>query len=346
MSGQKKSGSDGRSAGGGGYSKRGKPRPGTGGYRKDRLEGKGPTPPASARPGHPAQRAAAAAARAERNGKPTGRGNERGGVSRDRSEYSRENPAARGSGEGPEMVAGRNSVVESLRAGIPAMALYVTGRAHEDERVAESVQLASEAGIAVLESSVVELDRLTGGAIHQGVALRVRPYEYAHPEDLAAEGPGGTLPLIVALDGVTDPRNLGAVIRSAAAFGATGVVVPARRSAGVTAGAWKASAGALARLPVAQAVNLTRAIEGYKSLGFFVAGLDAEGRDEVRNMSIADGPMVLVVGSEGRGLSRVVAGACDLLVRIPMASGNESLNAGIAASIALYEIAGVRARRG
>ena len=344
MSGQKKGGSDGRAAGGGGYTKRGKPRPGTGGYRKDRLEGKGPTPPASARPGHPAQRAAAAAARAERNGRPTGRGNERAGVSRDRSEYSKENPAARGSGEGPEMVAGRNSVVESLRAGIPAMALYVTGRAHEDERVAESVQLASEAGIAVLESSVVELDRLTGGAIHQGVALRVRPYEYAHPEDLASDGPGGSLPLIVALDGVTDPRNLGAVIRSAAAFGATGVVVPSRRSAGVTAGAWKASAGALARLPVAQAVNLTRAIEGYKSLGFFVAGLDAEGTDDVRDMSIADGPMVLVVGSEGRGLSRVVAGACDLLVRIPMASGNESLNAGIAASIALYEIAGVRAR--
>jgi len=342
MSGQKKGGSDGRAAGGGGYSKRGKPRPGTGGFRRDRLEGKGPTPPASMRPGHPAQRAAARAERAAQ----AGRGNERGGVSRDRSEYSKENPAARGSGEGPEMVAGRNSVVESLRAGIPALALYVTGRAHEDERVAESVALASEVGVAVLESSVAELDRLTGGAIHQGVALRVRPYEYAHPEDLTAAGPAGSIPLIVALDGVTDPRNLGAVIRSAAAFGATGVVVPARRSAGVTAGAWKASAGALARLPVAQAVNLTRAIEGYKSLGFFVAGLDAEGRDQVRDMSIADGPMVLVVGSEGRGLSRVVASACDLLVRIPMASGTESLNAGIAASIALYEIAGVRAKRG
>jgi 23S rRNA (guanosine2251-2'-O)-methyltransferase len=346
MSGQKKSGGgDGRAAGGGGYSKRGKPRPGTGGFRRDKLEGKGPTPPAYMRPGHPAQRAAAAAARADRDGRPTGRGNERSGVSRDRSEYSKENPAVRGSGEGPEMVAGRNSVVESLRAGIPAMALYVTGRAHEDERVAESVQLAAEAGIAVLESTVAELDRLTGGAIHQGVALRVRPYEYAHPEDLASERTRGSVPLIVALDGVTDPRNLGAVIRSAAAFGATGVVVPSRRSAGVTAGAWKASAGALARLPVAQAVNLTRAIEGYKSLGFFVAGLDAAGKDEVRDMSIADGPMVLVVGSEGRGLSRVVAGACDLLVRIPMASGNESLNAGIAASIALYEIAGVRARK-
>jgi 23S rRNA (guanosine2251-2'-O)-methyltransferase len=344
MSGQKKSGDNGRASGGGGYTKGGKPRPGTGGNRRDKLSGKGPTPPAYLRPGHPAQRAASAAARADRGGRPADRGNERTGASRDRSDYSRENPAVRGSGEGPEMIAGRNSVVESLRAGIPAMALYVTGRAHEDERVAESVQLAAEAGVAVLESTVVELDRLTGGAIHQGVALRVRPYEYAHPEDLSAERPRGTVPLIVALDGVTDPRNLGAVIRSAAAFGATGVVVPARRSAGVTAGAWKASAGALARLPVAQAVNLTRAIEWYKAQGFFVAGLDAAGKDDVRDMSIADGPMVLVVGSEGRGLSRVVAAACDLLVRIPMASGNESLNAGIAASIALYEIAGVRAR--
>jgi 23S rRNA (guanosine2251-2'-O)-methyltransferase len=242
------------------------------------------------------------------------------------------------------MVAGRNSVVESLRAGIPAMALYVVGRAQEDERVAEAVQLAAETGIAVLEAGLAELDRLTGGAIHQGVALRVRPYEYAHPEDFS-ERLGHTPPLVVALDGVTDPRNLGAVVRSAAAFGATGVVVPSRRSAGVTAGAWKASAGALARLPVAQAVNLTRAIEGYKKAGFFVAGLDAEGTTDLRDMSIADGPMVLVVGSEGCGLSRIVANACDLLVSIPMASGNESLNAGIAASIALYEIAGVRASK-
>jgi 23S rRNA (guanosine2251-2'-O)-methyltransferase len=343
MSGQKNGGQDGRAAGGGGYSKRGKPRPGTGGFRRDKLEGKGPTPPAHLRPGHPAQRAAAKAAGAA-SGRPGQRGNGRDGVSRNRSESPQANPAARGSGEGPEMVAGRNSVVESLRAGIPAMALYVVGRAQEDERVAESVQLAADAGIAVLEAGLSELDRLTGGAIHQGVALRVRPYDYAHPEDFSERG-GLTPPLIVALDGVTDPRNLGAVVRSAAAFGATGVVVPTRRSAGVTAGAWKASAGALARLPVAQAVNLTRAIEGYKKAGFFVAGLDAGGTTDLREMSIADGPMVLVVGSEGRGLSRIVANACDMLVSIPMVSGNESLNAGIAASIALYEIAGVRARQ-
>jgi 23S rRNA (guanosine2251-2'-O)-methyltransferase len=344
MSGQKKGGEDGRSAGGGGYSKRGKPRPGTGGFRRDKLEGKGPTPPAHLRPGHPAQRAAAKAARGTGRPGERQRGNERTGDSRGRSEFSYENSAARGSGDGPEMVAGRNSVVESLRAGIPAMALYVAGRAQEDERVAEAVQLAAEAGIAVLESGLPELDRLTGGAIHQGVALRVRPYEYAHPEEFSARV-GPTPPLIVALDGVTDPRNLGAVIRSAAAFGAIGVVVPSRRSAGVNAGAWKASAGALARLPVAQAVNLTRALETYKKAGFFVAGLDAGGTTDLRDMSIADGPMVLVVGSEGRGLSRVVANACDMLVSIPMVSGNESLNAGIAASIALYEIAGVRARQ-
>ena len=354
MSGQKKGGQNGKAPGAGGYSKRGKPRPGTGGFRRDKLEGKGPTPPAAMRPGHPAQRAAAKAARADN--RPGPRGNDRDASSRSRSDAPRgdsawqhqaprsQHLAPRGSGEGPEMVAGRNSVVESLRAGIPAMALYVTGRAQEDERVAEAVQLAADAGIAVLESGLAELDRLTGDAIHQGVALRVRPYEYAHPEDFLRDD-GRTLPLIVALDGVTDPRNLGAVVRSAAAFGATGVVVPARRSAGVTAGAWKASAGALVRLPVAQAVNLTRAIEGYKKAGFFVAGLDAEGTTDLREMSIADGPMVLVVGSEGRGLSRVVGNACDMLVSIPMASGNESLNAGIAASVALYEIAGIRARQ-
>ena len=344
MSGQKKGGQDGRAPGGGGFSKSGKPRPGTGGFRRDKLAGKGPTPPAHLRPGHPAQRAAAKAAKNAGRPGPGQRGSERDGASRGRSESGRETTVTRGSGEGPEMVAGRNSVVESLRAGIPAMALYVAGRAQEDERVAEAVQLAAETGIAVLEAGLSELDRLTGGAIHQGVALRVRPYEYAHPEDFS-ERRQESPPLIVALDGVTDPRNLGAVVRSAAAFGATGVVVPARRSAGVTAGAWKASAGALARLPVAQAVNLTRAIEGYKKAGFFVAGLDAAGTTDLREMSIADGPMVLVVGSEGRGLSRVVANACDLLVSIPMVSGNESLNAGIAASIALYEIAGVRARQ-
>jgi 23S rRNA (guanosine2251-2'-O)-methyltransferase len=339
----------GRAPGGGGYAKTGKPRPGTGGYGRAKLEGKGPTPPAEMRPGHPAQRAAARAAKAASSGTSRPRATQpaSSGTSRPRTTQA---AADRGTqrrerrDDLPEMVAGRNPVVESLRAQVPALALYVTARAQEDERVAESVQLAAGAGIAVLETSMVELDRLTDNSVHQGVALRIRPYEYAHPEDLLA--PRGKLaPLVVALDGVTDPRNLGAIVRSAAAFGAAGVLVPARRSAHVTAGAWKASAGALSRLPVAQCSNLTRTLETYKRAGLFVAGLDAEGSVDVHDMTIADGPMVLVVGSEGRGLSRIVASACDMLVSIPMSSGMESLNAGIAGSIALYEIASRRKAR-
>jgi 23S rRNA (guanosine2251-2'-O)-methyltransferase len=313
-------------------SKTGRPRPGTGGYGKRRLEGKGPTPPASMRPGHPAQRAAAA-----RDAKR--------GEKRDNPRPADREPRAdtkRRSGE-IELVIGRNAVVESLRAGIPAMVLYVGARAQADERVAEAVQLAADAGIAILEAGSSELERLADGGVHQGVVLRVRPYSYAHPDDLITERRTAGPPLIVALDGVTDPRNLGAVARSAAAFGADGVLVPSRRSAGVTAGAWKSSAGALARLPVARAVNLTRALETYKEAGLFVVGLDATGDVSVREMSVADAPLVIVVGSEGRGLSRVVANACDLLAHIPMTSATESLNAGIAASIALYEVAASRA---
>ena len=154
-------------------------------------------------------------------------------------------------------MAGRNSVVESLRAGIPSAVLYVGARVQHDDRISEAIKLAADHGVVVLEAGAAELDRLTGGALHQGMALRVRPYAYAHPDDLLARAAdAGQLPLIVALDGVTDPRNLGAIVRSAAAFGAHGVVVPSRRGAGVTAGAWKASAGALARVPVARAVNL------------------------------------------------------------------------------------------
>jgi 23S rRNA (guanosine2251-2'-O)-methyltransferase len=173
----------------------------------------------------------------------------------------------------------------------------------------------------------------------------VRAYDYAHPDDLLARAADtGQLPLIAALDGVTDPRNLGAIVRSAAAFGAHGVVVPARRGAGVTAGAWKASAGALARIPVARAANLARALQSYRDTGVFVAGLDAAGGTEIRDLDLATAPLALVIGSEGRGLSRIVSQICDVLVRIPIAARTESLNAGVAAGIALYEVATVRAR--
>jgi 23S rRNA (guanosine2251-2'-O)-methyltransferase len=334
---------------GAGRTKSGKPRPGTGGQGRRKLEGKGPTPPAAMRPGHPAQRRAAAAAGGSRRSRDDAPAASAGSPSR-RSRDGAASPATarrpvRGAGEAAEFAAGRNAVVESLRARVPAAALYVGARAARDERIEEAIKLAAGRGVPVLEAGVAELDRLTGGALHQGLALRVRAYDYAHPDDLLARAAdAGQLPLIVALDGVTDPRNLGAIARSAAAFGAHGVVVPARRGAGVTAGAWKASAGALARLPVARAANLARALQSYRDAGVFVAGLDAVGDTLIRDLDLATAPLVLVTGSEGRGLSRIVAQSCDQLVRIPIAAASESLNAGVATGIALYEVAAIRSR--
>ncbi len=365
-----------------GRTKSGKPRPGTGGQGRRKLEGKGPTPPAAQRPGHPAAKRASgsgsgSASRrpadpsgsgsgsrrsadpsgARRSADPSGSGSgsrrsaDPSGARRSADPYGSGPSAAgarrpaRGAGEAAEFVAGRNPVVESLRARVPAATLYVGARVARDERVDEAIKLAADRGVPVLEAGPAELDRLTGGALHQGLALRVRAYEYAHPDDLLARAAdAGQLPLIVALDGVTDPRNLGAIVRSAAAFGAHGVVVPARRGAGVTAGAWKASAGALARLPVARAANLARALQSYRDAGVFVAGLDGDGQVTVRDLDLATAPLVLVTGSEGKGMSRIVAQACDVLVRIPIAAATESLNAGIATGIALYEVASVRAR--
>ena len=237
------------------------------------------------------------------------------------------------------MVAGRNAVLEALQAKVPGTTLYVAYRTETDDRIRAAVKLAADAGLPVLETGRAELDRLTQGAVHQGLALRIKPYHYAHPDDLTAlAADAGQPPLIVALDGVTDPRNLGAIVRSAAAFGGHGVLIPGRRTAGVTAGAWKASAGTLARLPVAQAPNLARALAAYQQAGLFVVGLAANGSTDISDMEIAESPLVIVVGSEGRGLSRVVAERCDLLVRIPITAA-ESLNAGVAAGIALHEAA-------
>jgi 23S rRNA (guanosine2251-2'-O)-methyltransferase len=323
------SGRSGARPGGGGRTKSGKPRPGTGGYGKRKLEGKGPTPPAAMRPGHPAQRRAAQAARAA--GQPASRP-ERAGDGRAPS-------SSRGAGSAAEIVAGRNAVLEALRARVPASALHVGPRLDSDERIGEAVMLAADHGIPVVEAGRTELDRMTGGAIHQGLALKVAPYRYAAPADLVeAATDAAAQPLIVALDGVTDPRNLGAIARSVAAFGGHGIVVPVRRSAGVTAGAWKASAGALARVRVAQASNLAQALAAYQQAGLFVVGLDAAGAEDIGQLELADSPLVLVIGGEGRGLSRLIAERCDAVARIPITGGAESLNAGVAASIALYAV--------
>ena len=231
--------------------------------------------------------------------------------------------------------------LQAVRLGHEALAttLYVQQFIDNDERVREALQLAGERGdIHLMEAPRPELDRMTNGLNHQGLVLQVPPYEYAHPEDLvAAAHDDGEDPLIVALDGVTDPRNLGAVVRSVSAFGGHGVVVPERRAAGMTAGAWKTSAGTAARTPVARATNLTRALEAYKKAGIAVVGLAADGEHEIGDLQALEGPVVIVVGSEGKGLSRLVGETCDFRVRIPMPGGAESLNAGVAAGVVLYE---------
>ncbi len=299
------------------------PQVGSGGQRRRGLEGKGPTPKAADRPNHKAHKMAKAADR--RSGATGGRTS------------TRKNEAS------SEMVAGRNSVLEALRAEVPVTTMYVAGRIDSDDRVREALKLATERSIPVLETPRGELDRLTDGAVHQGLALQVPPYEYAHPSDLIdPEAPG--IPLVVALDGITDPRNLGAIVRSVAAFGGHGVVVPSRRSVGMTASAWKTSAGAAARIPVAQATNLTRALEDYRKAGFFVIGLDMDGDVELPDMELASEPIVIVVGSEGKGLSRLVRETCDQIVSVPMSSAVESLNAGIATGVTLYEVARRRRR--
>jgi 23S rRNA (guanosine2251-2'-O)-methyltransferase len=291
------------------------PTVGSGGQRRRALEGRGPTPPAHLRPNHPAAKRAQPQPRR----------------------------SARGRIDETETVLGRNPVLECLRAGVPATALYVALGTQADERLTECVSRAADLGIAILEVPRADLDRMTTNRLHQGIALQVPPYDYAHPDDLLAAAIESPPALVVALDNITDPRNLGAIVRSVAAFGGHGVLIPQRRSASVTAVAWRTSAGAAARIPVARATNLTRALKNWADRGVRVIGLDAGGGTVLDDLDGTD-PTVVVVGSEGKGLSRLVRENCEEVVSIPMAGHAESLNASVAAGVVLAEIA--RQRRG
>lgn len=288
------------------------PTVGSGGVRRRGVEGRGATPPAHLRPNHPAAKRAAAREKSRRAAKKT---------------------------DDIEMVLGRNPVLECLRAGVPANSLYVALGADADERLTESVRRAADSGIPILEVPRADLDRLSANGLHQGIALQVPPYGYAHPDDvLAAARDASTPALLVALDNISDPRNLGAIVRSVAAFGGHGVLIPQRRSAAVTAVAWRTSAGAAARVPVARAANLNRTLRDWAAAGLQVIGLDAGGNTTIDQLD-ATGDVVIVVGSEGKGLSRLVRENCDAVVSIPMAGATESLNAAVAAGVALAEVA-------
>jgi 23S rRNA (guanosine2251-2'-O)-methyltransferase len=343
---------------------------GTGGKGRDTLKGRGKTLPAEERPWHKGysgteklpsktawkqekeRRAAAAEGRTPKIGQPGTKDTTwgRSGTGRG-APTTRKAAPVRKSGprvapgrrsttpkDAPELLVGRNPVVEALRAHVPATALYIALGIDVDERVAEAVRAAGDRGIPILEVSRAELDRLTGGVLHQGIGLQVPPFAYEPFDDVLAAAQEQPAPLLIALDGVTDPRNLGAVIRSAAAFGAHGVFIPERRASGITATAWRTSAGAAARVPVAQVTNLTRALKQTQQEGFVVVGLDADGATSLYDLEAAVGPLVIVVGSEGRGLSRLVGATCDLRVGIPMSSTVESLNASVAAAVTLAEV--------
>jgi len=311
---------------------------GSGGQRRKGLEGRGPTPKAEDRVYHAAHKRKVAEEKRAATARP---GTARPGTTRGGSTTRGGGPKGRGAAQ--EVVAGRNSVLEALRARIPVEVVYLASRLEADDRTREIVDIVAGRGYDLLEVGKPELDRLTDGAVHQGVAIKVPPYEYADVDDLldAAEA-SGRPPLVVALDGVTDPRNLGAVLRSAGAFGAHGVLVPERRAAGVTASAWKVSAGAAARVPVARATNLVRALGELKKAGCFVVGLDAGGDTAIGDLQLATEPLVVVAGSEGKGLSRLVREACDVVASIPIGSDTESLNAAVATGISLYEVARLR----
>ncbi|HEY6684212.1 MAG TPA: 23S rRNA (guanosine(2251)-2'-O)-methyltransferase RlmB [Propionibacteriaceae bacterium] len=292
---------------------------GSGGRIRRGLEGKGPTPKAEDRPYHAAYR---------RTKTPAKGGPGRGAA-----------PKTGRPGSGPEWVVGRNAVLEAMEAEIPVRSAYVAEGAERDDRLRDILKLAATRGTPLLEITRSELDRLTGGALHQGVALQLPAFDYAHPDHLlTAALDSDRAPLIVALDSITDPRNLGAIVRSAVAFGAHGVLIPQRRAAGMTAAAWKTSAGAAARIPIARATNLNRSLRAYADAGFSLIGLAGEADTSISDVPEASGPLVLVVGSEGSGLSRLVREACDVLASIPISASVESLNAGVATGIALYEI--------
>ena len=284
---------------------------GSGGNNKRRLAGKGPTPKAEDRPYHAAAKRKSAVAET------------RPRTPRVKSERPK---------GGGELVAGRNAVVEALRAGVPAIELIVARSIDVDDRITESLQLALAAHLPIREVHRAEVEGLSGSS--QGILLAIKPYQYSSFEEIIQRA---TQPmLLVALDGVTDPRNLGAVVRSAAAFGADGVIMTERRAAAMTASAWKSSAGAAARLQIAQVTNLPRTIDAAKKVGCFVIGLDGDADETLSQMKVAQESLMIIVGSEGKGLSRLVREKCDLVVAIPMQASTESLNASVATSIALF----------
>lgn len=300
---------------------------GSGSKHRRALEGKGPTPKAEDRTYHPAYK------------KKKERDHQRSVQQETRQRQLKTRVKI---GPGNELVVGKNAVMEAAEAGIGIKKIFISTDP-ADGRMRDIIAQLAQANAPFVEVTKRDLDNASGGAVHQGVGIEVGAYEYWDLDELLVKALEKSEPgLLVALDHITDPHNVGAALRSAAAFGADGLVLPERRSAGVGVTAWKVSAGAAAKVPAARVTNLVQALRRCKDAGLFVVGLDGQASVTVREFPLVDEPLVVVVGAEGKGLSRLVAETCDQLIAIPMI-GMESLNASVAMGIALYEIAARRA---
>jgi 23S rRNA (guanosine2251-2'-O)-methyltransferase len=237
-----------------------------------------------------------------------------------------------------DLLYGRHAVAAALEGQRPLNRVWVNNRLRYDPRFLSLIDEAKSGGAVIDEVDTRRLNQITAGANHQGIVAQVAPYDYKDLDDLIETAMATTkLPVIVAADGITDPHNLGAIIRTAEALGAQGMVIPQRRAVGVTSTVAKVAAGALEHLPVARVVNLKRALEIFKEKGFWIYGLSSEASQPVHRTTF-DRPTVIVVGAEGDGLSLSVQQSCDVLISIPLKGAVPSLNASVATGMALYEI--------
>jgi 23S rRNA (guanosine2251-2'-O)-methyltransferase len=233
-------------------------------------------------------------------------------------------------------VEGRNPVLEAIRSNRTIEKILIA-RGTGEGSIREIIGKAREKGIVIQEVDRQRLDEISDSNAHQGVIAYVTPYEYVEVEDLIKRAEDkGESPFIVILDEITDPHNLGAIIRTAECCGAHGIVIPKRRSVGLSPAAIKASAGAVEYLPVAKVTNLVSTLELLKKQGFWIAGADTEGNSYTAQD--LTGPIALVVGSEGKGIGRLIKEKCDFLVSIPIKGNIDSLNASVAAGILMYEV--------
>lgn len=241
-----------------------------------------------------------------------------------------------------EWIVGKNPVIEALRSGRPINKIWIAEGVGK-QQLGPLLSLAKERGVVIASANRKKLEQLSGSQHHQGVIASVAAYQYADVSDLLAKASEkGEAPFLLILDELEDPHNLGSILRTADAVGAHGVVIPKRRSVGLTAAVAKASAGAIEYVPVARVTNLVRTIEELKEHGVWIAGTDADAPQDFREGDFAL-PLALVIGSEGKGISRLVREHCDFMYRLPMVGRVTSLNASVAAALLMYEV--YRARR-